>query len=185
MPQMLCNFFTWALNSDGTITDEFRDEMQVIPTGSVIARLSTVVPSGWLVCNGTEVSRTTYALLFSVIGTTYGAGDGSTTFNLPNLQDRFLYGKGSTSTVGDTGGEETHMLTEAELPAHSHPPPADAGYFAVFKSDFSADNLGNEGVTNSSNQQLVGTRQATGDAGQDTPHNNLPPYLRVTWLIKL
>lgn len=185
MPQMLCDFFTWAFNADGTLSDDFKNEAQIIPTGTVIARLSTVVPTGWLKCDGTEISRETYALLFAVIGTTYGAGNGTTTFNLPNLQDKFLYGKSSTNNVGDSGGESEHLLTTPELPAHSHPPAADVGYFATFKADFSADNLGNEGVTNEANQQLVGSRQATGNTGQNVPHNNLPPFMRVTWLIHI
>jgi microcystin-dependent protein len=88
-------------------------------------------PSGWLLCYGQAVSRTTYAALFTVLSTTYGAGDGSTTFNLPDLRGRSVFGKddmgGSTAarlgsiitgtTLGATGGTERHTLTTAQLPS--------------------------------------------------------------------
>jgi microcystin-dependent protein len=86
------------------------------------------VPSKWLQCNGAAVSRTTYAALFAAIGTTWGAGDGSTTFNLPPAR-RVLVGSGGTgtatlpNTVGSIGGSETHTLTTGEMPSHPHDVP--------------------------------------------------------------
>lgn len=91
--------------------------MAVVP-GMMVDWAGGAAPSLWLLCNGSAVSRTTYASLFSVIGTTYGAGDGSTTFNLPNFTNRVArYG-----TPGATGGADTDSvtLTEANLPSHSH-----------------------------------------------------------------
>ena len=73
-----------------------------IPTGALMFFHATTPPEGWLLCNGQGVSRTTYANLFAVIGTKYGAGDGSTTFNLPNLHHRFLEGTTTTSEVGSS-----------------------------------------------------------------------------------
>ena len=81
------------------------------PTGSYILFAGKTVPDGYLLCNGAAVSRTTYAKLFAVIGTTYGAGDGSTTFNLPDLNERFLQGTSTLSSVG--------TKREASLPAIS------------------------------------------------------------------
>jgi len=75
--------------------------------------------TGFLVCDGTAVSRETYSTLFGIIGDTYGAGDGSTTFNLPNLEDRFPMGATTPKPVGTTGGG-TATLAEENLPAHSH-----------------------------------------------------------------
>ena len=74
-----------------------------LPIGSYIQFAGSQAPAGFLVCNGGEISRTTYSALFAVIGTTYGSGDGSTTFNLPNLTDRFLQGSTSVGTVKDAG----------------------------------------------------------------------------------
>ena len=74
-----------------------------LPIGSYIQFAGSQAPAGFLVCNGGEISRTTYSALFAVIGTTYGSGDGSTTFNLPNLTDRFLQGSTTSGTVKNAG----------------------------------------------------------------------------------
>jgi hypothetical protein len=76
------------------------DLSAVIPPGTIIHYAGRTVPSGWLICNGSTASRTDYAALFAAIGTTYGAGNGSTTFGLPNMNGRFLEGTTSTSLVG-------------------------------------------------------------------------------------
>ena len=73
-----------------------------------------------MLCDGRAVSRTTYATLFQAIGTTYGAGDGSTTFNLPNLSERVPVGKSSKYALGSKGGSAINTLTVANLPAHTH-----------------------------------------------------------------
>ena len=75
----------------------------LLPVGSYIQFAGSQAPAGFLVCNGGEISRTTYSELFAVIGTTYGSGDGSTTFNLPNLTDRFLQGSTTSGTVKNAG----------------------------------------------------------------------------------
>lgn len=82
-------------------------------------------PPGWLACDGSAVSRTTYANLFAVIGTTFGAGDGSTTFNVPDLRGRGPIGSGTGTgltarTLGQQLGNETHTITVTELPPHNH-----------------------------------------------------------------
>ena len=81
--------------------DESMGNVQGCPTGMIAFFHATTPPDGWLPCNGQNVSRTTYANLFAVIGTTYGSGDGSTTFTLPNLHHRFLEGTTTASEVGD------------------------------------------------------------------------------------
>lgn len=100
-----------------------------LPVGCIVPFTSDVVPENWLLCNGQAVSRTDYALLFSIIGTTYGVGDGSTTFNLPDLRGRVPLGKGTgTGAGGETynfelagkGGEYSHILTVDEIPSHTH-----------------------------------------------------------------
>lgn len=83
----------------------------------------SVAPQGYLLCDGSAVSRTDYADLFTVIGTTYGAGDGSTTFNVPNLSGRVVIGVSSTHALASTGGAETVTLQTANLPSHTHTVP--------------------------------------------------------------
>lgn len=106
-----------------------------LPIGSVVEWYSSNIPTNWLECNGQAISRTDYSELFTVLGTTYGEGDGSTTFNLPNMSGKFNVGLDSNDTdfdtLGKTGGSksqdmthshttQSHILTVSELPAHTH-----------------------------------------------------------------
>ena len=104
-----------------------------IPTATIVPWSSSSVPTGFLECNGAAVSRSTYAALFAIVGTTYGAGDGASTFNLPDLQDNVAMGKSGTKALASTGGANTvaatgnvggstanATLTEAQLASHSH-----------------------------------------------------------------
>lgn len=101
----------------------------IIPSGLILPYGGSAAPSGWLICDGSAVSRATYANLYAAIGTSYGVGDGSTTFNLPDLRGRSPVGKGTHADV-DTLGESDgvaeasrtpkHTLTTAEIPAHAH-----------------------------------------------------------------
>jgi microcystin-dependent protein len=93
-----------------------------LPAGSIIPWGGSSAPANWLLCDGTAVSRTTYASLFSAIGTAYGTGDGSTTFNLPDLRGRVPVGRnsGSFGTLGATGGVESVTLTVDQMPSHTH-----------------------------------------------------------------
>ena len=143
----------------------------VIPAGTINQYAGTSAPTGWLLADGTAVSRTTYAALFAVTSTTYGVGDGSTTFNLPDLKGRVPVGKntGTFATLGGTGGAETHTLTTAQIPAHNHQtslyPNIAAGGTAI----------GGQGG-------FVGDyTQNTGGGGS---HNNLQPYITVNYIIK-
>ena len=98
----------------------------------------TAAPTGWLICDGTAVSRATYAALFAIVATAFGVGDGSTTFNLPDLRQRFPLGKaaaGTGSTLGGTGGDIDHTHTG---PSHTHTGPShthslsDSGWAKIF-----------------------------------------------------
>lgn len=123
LPQLLCDLFGWILNSDGSVADEFKAEVAtfVSPTGALMYFATQNVGDGWLYCDGREVSRTTYASLFNQIGTLYGAGDGSTTFALPDGRNRSLIGVGSSyQFTTKYVGEATHTLTESEMPSHNH-----------------------------------------------------------------
>lgn len=96
----------------------------LVPTGSINAWSTNTAPTGWQLCDGTAVSRTTYAALYAVIGTTYGSGDGSTTFNLPDLKGKVIVGRDSAQTefdtLAETGGAKTVTLSSTEIPSHTH-----------------------------------------------------------------
>jgi len=95
----------------------------ILPAGVIVPYAGATAPNGWLLCDGTLQNRTTQAALFAAISTTYGAGDGSTTFGIPDLRGRVPVGKaasGTFNTLGGTGGAETHAITIAEMPNHDH-----------------------------------------------------------------
>ena len=104
-----------------------------IPSGTIVPWSDSSVPTGFLECDGAAVSRSTYATLFGIIGTTYGAGNGSTTFNVPDLQDNVAVSKSGTKNLGSTGGANTvastgnvggstanASLSTAQLASHTH-----------------------------------------------------------------
>lgn len=96
----------------------------LVPSGVVSPFAGSAAPTGWLLCDGSAVSRSTYSALFSVVGTTYGTGNGSTTFNLPNLKGRVPVGLDGTQTefdnLNESGGAKAVTLTTAEMPSHNH-----------------------------------------------------------------
>lgn len=149
-------------------------ELRMWPTDSA--------PSGWLLCYGQAVSRTTYANLFTVIGTTFGVGDGSTTFNLPDFRGRMPLGQddmggasanrvtnAQADTIGGSAGAETHTLTVGEMPAHSH---TTQNYV-----------LPSGGGTLSGGGGYGNAGSGTNSAGSGGAHNNMPPYLAINFII--
>lgn len=92
--------------------------------GAIFPFAGQTIPDGFLLCDGRAISRNDFVDLFEVIGTTYGAGDGSTTFNLPDMLNRVAVCNASGLSQGTTGGEESHVLTGLELPTHSHAIPS-------------------------------------------------------------
>jgi microcystin-dependent protein len=117
--------FNTALTDGNFATVAFVQE--TLPAGSIIASAATSTPTGWLLCDGSAVSRTTYSSLFSAISTTYGSGNGTTTFNLPNLKGRIIVGLDASQTefdtLGETGGSKAHTHTNSSTGtagAHTH-----------------------------------------------------------------
>ena len=171
-----------------------------IPTATIIPWSDSSVPTGFLECNGSNVSRSTYSALFAIIGTTYGAGDGATTFGLPDLQDNIPVGKSGTKAVGSTGGANTvaktgniagstgnATLSEAQLASHSH-----SGAF-----QFSRGSQNQR--TRAADNDFTGKNQSgtIGTAGSGTAHSHnmsatfsggstsvLQPYLTIIYIIK-
>ena len=99
-----------------------------VPIGALLPYAGSSAPDGYLLCDGTAVSRVTYADLFAVLSTTYGVGDGSTTFNVPNLKGKVPVGldaaQAEFDALAESGGEKTHVLTTAELASHTHTGPS-------------------------------------------------------------
>jgi microcystin-dependent protein len=152
-----------------------------VPVGTVIMHAGSV-PAGYLECDGRAVSRTQYAALFAAISTLHGAGDGFTTFNLPNCPGRVVVGAGTgtsltTRTVGDTGGAETHTLSIAEMPAHTHQQQK-AGSGAGGSLEFYTIS----GSTGSSPN--TAGRPATTSIGGSGSHNNMQPFVVMRFCIK-
>lgn len=161
-----------------------------IPAGAIQEFAGAAAPSGFLMCDGSLVSRTTYATLFAVIGVVFGAGNGSTTFALPNHAGRVAAGKGSGTfaTLGATGGAETHTLAIAEMPSHDHTirlaPDGAAvsgnldfqlGAPATFRFQQNGPYGGAGGVSGAG---------LTGIKGGGGAHNNLQPYIVLNFIIK-
>ena len=168
----------------------FMTGIQGVNTGIVIPWGSTSVPSGFLECNGQAVSRSTYAALFAVVGTTYGAGDGSTTFLVPNLQDKTVLSKSNNKALASTGGANTvtstgnvggsagnTTLTTAEIAAHTHSVQVGTGSQLGSSSNAQNMNTGSTGGGQSHTHNL--SANYTGDAT-----SVLQPYLTLIYIIK-
>ena len=148
-----------------------------LPIGSIVPYGSRFAPTNWLICDGSAVSRTTYSELFAVIGTSFGSGDGSTTFNLPNLKGKVPVGYNSSDTdfdtMGETGGEKKHTLTVDEMPSHNH---------KVYRSGGQTAGYGSLFQNTSSTTEL--TANVVDNTGGGQAHNNLQPYQVVCYIIK-
>jgi len=152
----------------------------VMPIGMVVQFAGTSAPTNWLFCYGQAVSRSTYAGLFAALGTAFGVGDGSTTFNLPDCRGRVAAGKdnmGGTSadrltnqsgglngdTLGATGGTETHTLTEAQLAAHTHTFTGDATGAQSANHTHVVGGATNSAVSNATQRFLFGGSSGAAD----------------------
>jgi len=184
--------FFYYKNKTLYLKNEQNETTIIVPVGTILPFASSIIPSGFLLCDGSEVSRTTYSELFNVIGTTYGSGNGSTTFNLPNLKGRVLVGLDSSQSefnnLGKTGGSKTHTLSISEIPSHNH------SLTGVNNNNFTVQagmGAGVSGIPNnvsgwgSYNQAHWFTGSfTTVYVGGGQPHNNLQPYLTINFIIK-
>lgn len=163
------------------------------PVASVVPYAGSTAPTGWLFADGAAVSRATYSDLFDIIGTTYGAGDGSTTFNLPNLKGRIPVGLDASQSefdaIGETGGAKTHTLTESEMPSHTHgfnPGTHYHNYGANFSptNNVAAGSEYKSGQNQTTGGNISWSGASIDAAGGGGAHNNMPPYIALPYIIK-
>lgn len=174
------------------------------PTGGVMMFAGATAPTDFLLCDGAAKSRSTYAALFQIIGTTFGAGDGGTTFNVPNLVERFPYGA-SSGQLGWNGGS-----ADSTLPSHSHTASTStwindpghnhgAGSHGIDGNQYGSMaginqrlyGYGNaaygayQQLTSSSSTGIsAGSSTTVNSAGGSAVNTNLPPFLRMNFIIK-
>lgn len=187
--------------ADGTIKGPYIQASDVAAeiTGAIKLWPLAAAPAGYLLCDGSPANRATFAALFALIGITYGAGNGTTTFNVPDLRGRVPVGfdnMGGTSanrvtaaaadTLNGSAGAETHTLAESEMPLHGHP----------FRYDPSANGSSDptggmmlNAAANTNAAAFTGTPAATagqqiGGTGGGAAHNNVQPYLALAYIIK-
>ena len=170
-----------------------------IPTATIVPWSSSSVPTGFLECNGAAVSRSTYSALFAIIGTTYGAGDGASTFNLPDLQDNVAMGKSGTKALASTGGANTvtstgnvggstanATISTSQLASHSH---------GIERANVFGGNKTT--ISGTANAATWGVNDSTENTGSGTGHSHnmsatftgdatsvVQPYLTIIYIIK-
>lgn len=196
--------------ADSAVTAAKLSSDAAFTAGMLMPYAGSSAPTGWLLAFGQEISRTTYASLFSAIGTTYGVGNGSSTFNLPDLRGRVIAGQDDmggvsadnlTNVAGDglngdalgaTGGSEKHVITTTQMPSHSHT--LNGGLTTVSQGGSSfAGGLRHGAYTQSQGEDGNGTQQTnqTGfdnysiaSAGSGAAHNNVQPTIILNYIIK-
>lgn len=153
-------------------------EPMSLTTGTITAFAGVSAPEGWLLCHGQAISRDDYGALFDVIGTTYGAGNGTTTFNVPDARGRTGVGAGqgaglTSRALGAMFGTETHTLTTNEIPSHSHTSNGTLNYYAAGYHFVTSGGIG-----------YALEQRATNATGGDGAHNNIQPSLALNYIIK-
>lgn len=154
----------------------------LMQSGMVQQTAAATAPAGWLICDGSAISRSAYASLYAALGTIYGTGDGSTTFNIPDMRGRVAVGPDPTAirnnsfnVLAQSSGEQLHTLTTAEMPSHTHLDPtypggASGGSYEVPNTVYPGYDYGGSAPTS-----------ATGGGGS---HNNMQPYTNLNYIIK-
>lgn len=170
----------WKKGSIDAIDEIYQQNLTIPPSGCVVAFAGSVPPTGWLLADGSAVSRTTYARLFAVISTTYGNGDRSTTFNLPNFKGKVGVGLDPSQvefdSLSEEGGSKTHTLSINEMPSHRHA-------LTMSTTAWVSGSSSTRPLQGSAPTSNV-TQNDMGSTGGGQAHNNLQPYIVINYIIK-
>jgi microcystin-dependent protein len=182
-------FFEWFLNDQKEISDAALEGIadRMTPIGTILLWGSEMMPSDkWLLCNGQHYAKADYLTLSARLGPNFGLVEGDTSssrFRVPDLMDRFPMGAGKAYTVGKTGGLVEVTLTEDQMPSHTH---TISGTFAAAGNDDGSGGVdaGDFGSTRSISDKPLVLDLTIGETGGDKPHENIPPYLALRYIIK-
>jgi microcystin-dependent protein len=158
-----------------------------IPAGVMLDFAGGSAPTGFLLCDGSAVSRSTYSKLYGVIGTIWGGGNGATTFNLPDFRRRVAVGSGGSGSgvlganVGNVGGEENHTISNAEMPLHNHGGETGLTVTAVQEGSHGYSSPNVTGILETQGREHL---HGINWDGQSQPHNNIQPSAIVLKIIK-
>lgn len=142
----------------------YRSNIQAAPAGKITHFAGATAPAGWLACNGATISRATYAALFAAIGTTYGAGDGATTFALPDLRGEFV--RGLDSGRGVDAGRALGSAQAHQFPQHTH------GYTGTYTPNAgNAQSTAGDALSLGQSEQSTGAAGGTSNASETRPRN--------------
>lgn len=185
-PNLPLSLSVLLMDPTGIISTSVAQYQAFAPSGMVSPYAGASAPVGWLMCNGAAVSRTTYAALFAICSTVYGSGDGTTTFNVPNLIDRAPFGAGSTFSVAQTGGAANPSL--ASMVTHTHAV-VDPGHAHTVGVSGTTNGFGNGApnmVQNSGSKtsSTATTGISLSSAGSSTTNGNMPPFIGMNYIIK-
>jgi microcystin-dependent protein len=201
-------------SGDTSSLDYKINHITTVPVGCIFPFAGAAAPLNFLMCDGSLISTTTYAALFTVIGNTYGSGSG--TFGLPDLRGRVIAGldnmNGTTaqnriaaaSSLGQAAGESTHVLTTAELASHAHTHNAhghsDSGhahqevvwnnfagtgaFLGVAAQANAGPTIGSNYNTSAASAAITNTTSTEQTVGSNTAHNNLQPYMALNYIIR-
>lgn len=195
----ITNLAVGTANSDAATVAQVNG---AVPIGALSFYAGATTPSGWLLCYGQAVSRTTYAALFSAIGATFGSGDGTTTFNIPDARDIAFIGRGNmggtakgllskfaSTVLGSIFGVQEHALTKAQLAPHNHPvnDPGHGHTYSQVSNDGGRAQAGGGQIGNGqiiANTSTSSTGITVGNEGSGEAHPNVQPSMAMNVIIK-
>jgi len=198
-------------NPNDAVNKAQLDAAGTIPVGAVVPYAAPTAPVGWLLCEGQAVSRSTYSVLFGLVGTTYGVGDNSTTFNLPDLRSRFPVGKGAagwSDALNESGGSADAVVVEhSHTINHGHANTLAVSSAGVHAHEFpvrDTSSLGTGDARGTNSTGTLGSRAtetagahvhslsgavtahsgSSANSGEAAANKNLPPYITLNYIIR-